>query len=159
MIFKYFIQYCLICHPSDSTVSENAWFEPRTVATFTLAVRRYNSAKPNFARSHPDSVRSHPLSARSHLHSATVDLIHTRLDLIHTRQVHCRLVLIQKFKSFFLLPRRSNGQETHRRLLPLEILRNFLFQVRILKQPPPIEWINTPVNDKPHGEGNSSFRS
>jgi hypothetical protein len=43
LIFKYFIQYCFICHPSDSTVSENALFEPRTFATFSLAVRGFNN--------------------------------------------------------------------------------------------------------------------
>jgi hypothetical protein len=31
-----------ICRPSDSTVSEDAWIEPRTVATTALAVRRSN---------------------------------------------------------------------------------------------------------------------
>ncbi len=36
--------------PSDSTVSEEARMEPRTVATLTLAVRRFN----HYARSHPD---------------------------------------------------------------------------------------------------------
>jgi hypothetical protein len=42
-IFQYyysiFNQYCFICRPSDSTVSENAGLEPRTVATLALAVR------------------------------------------------------------------------------------------------------------------------
>jgi hypothetical protein len=32
----YCIQHCLICRPSDSTVSEDAWIEPRTVATLQL---------------------------------------------------------------------------------------------------------------------------
>jgi hypothetical protein len=36
---KYFIHYCFICRPSDSTVSEEAGIEPRTVATMPLAVR------------------------------------------------------------------------------------------------------------------------
>jgi hypothetical protein len=36
----YFIQHCFICCPSDSTVSEDAGIEPRTVATSALAVRR-----------------------------------------------------------------------------------------------------------------------
>jgi hypothetical protein len=37
----YFIQHCFICRlPSDSTVSEDAGIEPRTVATSALAVRR-----------------------------------------------------------------------------------------------------------------------
>ncbi len=35
----YFIQYCFICHPLNSIVSEDAWIEPRTVA---MAVRRSN---------------------------------------------------------------------------------------------------------------------
>ncbi len=42
----YDIQYCFICRPSDSTVSEDAGIEPRPVATTALAVRRSNRA-PN----------------------------------------------------------------------------------------------------------------
>jgi hypothetical protein len=46
--------YCIkpyfICRPSDSTVSEDAGLEPRTVATTALIVRRYN----NSAKSHPN---------------------------------------------------------------------------------------------------------
>jgi hypothetical protein len=41
-IFLYFIQHCFICHSSDSTVSEDAGIEPRTVGTSTLAVRCSN---------------------------------------------------------------------------------------------------------------------
>jgi hypothetical protein len=33
----YCIQHCFICRPSDSTVSEDAGIEPRTVATSALA--------------------------------------------------------------------------------------------------------------------------
>ncbi len=46
---RYDIQHCFICRPSDSTVSEDAGIEPRTVATTALAVRRSN----NSALSHP----------------------------------------------------------------------------------------------------------
>ncbi len=46
-----------ICRPSDSSVSEDAGIEPKTIATSTLAVRRSNH-----------SVRSHP---------------QTQIDLIH----------------------------------------------------------------------------
>jgi hypothetical protein len=63
---QYFIQYCFICRPSDSTVSEDAGIEPRTVATSALDVRR---SHPHSARSHPHSARSHPHSVRSHQHS------------------------------------------------------------------------------------------
>jgi len=38
----YVIQHCFIRRPSDSTVSEDAGIEPRTVATLTLVVRRFN---------------------------------------------------------------------------------------------------------------------
>jgi hypothetical protein len=40
----YDIQHCFICRPSDSTLSEDAGIEPRTVAiaTMALAVRRSN---------------------------------------------------------------------------------------------------------------------
>jgi hypothetical protein len=42
--FLYFssIQHCFVCRPSDSTVSEDAGFRPRTVAIF---VRRSNTAR------------------------------------------------------------------------------------------------------------------
>ncbi len=39
-VSMYYIQHCFICRPSDSNVSEDAGFEPRTVATSALAVRR-----------------------------------------------------------------------------------------------------------------------
>ncbi len=46
----YCIQHCIICRPSNSTVSEDAGIEPRTVApTSSLAVRRFNHS----ATSHP----------------------------------------------------------------------------------------------------------
>jgi hypothetical protein len=38
--FMYDTQHCFICLPSDTTVSEDAGIEPRTVATTALAVRR-----------------------------------------------------------------------------------------------------------------------
>jgi hypothetical protein len=44
----YDIQHCFTCRPSDSTVSEDAGIEPRTVTTTALAVRT-----SNLARSHP----------------------------------------------------------------------------------------------------------
>jgi hypothetical protein len=45
----YVIQHFFICRPSNSTVSEDAWIEPRTVATLALTARRSNHS----ARSHP----------------------------------------------------------------------------------------------------------
>jgi hypothetical protein len=38
IFYMYFIQHCFICRPLDSTVSEDAGIEPRTVATSALAV-------------------------------------------------------------------------------------------------------------------------
>jgi hypothetical protein len=37
--FMYIIQHCFICRPSDSTLSEDAEIEARTVATLALAAR------------------------------------------------------------------------------------------------------------------------
>jgi len=68
--FRYFIQHCFICRPSDSTVSEDAGIEPRTVANTALAVRRSNHS----AKSHPQTTKSHPLR---------LNLIHCKLNLIH----------------------------------------------------------------------------
>jgi hypothetical protein len=45
----YIIQNCFICRPSDSTESEDARIEPRTVATSALALKRSKHS----ARSHP----------------------------------------------------------------------------------------------------------
>jgi hypothetical protein len=59
----YFIQHCFICRTSDSTVSEDAGMEHRTVATLALAVRSSNN-----------SARSHPLIGQ---------ISSTRRDLIH----------------------------------------------------------------------------
>jgi hypothetical protein len=42
--FMYFIQHYFICRPSDSTVSEDAGIEPRTVAASALAVRHSNQS-------------------------------------------------------------------------------------------------------------------
>ena len=47
--FMYDIQHCFICRPTDSTVSEDAEIEPRTVVTSALAVRRSSHS----ATSHP----------------------------------------------------------------------------------------------------------
>jgi hypothetical protein len=45
----YDIQHCFIYRPSDSTESEDAGIEPRTVAIIALAVRRSN----HLAKSYP----------------------------------------------------------------------------------------------------------
>jgi hypothetical protein len=47
--FMYFIQQRFICRPLDSTVSEDAGIKPRTIASWTLTVRRSNHS----ARFHP----------------------------------------------------------------------------------------------------------
>jgi hypothetical protein len=39
-LLMYVILHCFICRPSDSTVSEDAGIEPRTVATLALTARR-----------------------------------------------------------------------------------------------------------------------
>jgi hypothetical protein len=81
----FFIQHCFICRPSESTVSEDAEIEPRTVATTALAVRHSNPparSHPNTARSHPQSARSHPQSANSQSQLGQISST-TRLDLIH----------------------------------------------------------------------------
>jgi hypothetical protein len=58
----YDIQHCFICCLSDSTVSEDAGIEPRTVAT----IRHWLS----------DAL------------TTRLDLIHTRLDVIHFITLH-----------------------------------------------------------------------
>jgi hypothetical protein len=41
--WMYFFRHCVICGPSDSTVSEDAGIEPRTVANLALAVQTLES--------------------------------------------------------------------------------------------------------------------
>jgi hypothetical protein len=53
----YCIQHCFICRPSDSTVSDDAGIEPRTVATSVLSVRRSNHS----ARSHHQLIAYQPV--------------------------------------------------------------------------------------------------
>jgi hypothetical protein len=43
VFYKYCIQYCFICCALDSTVSEDAGIEPRSVATMALAFKRSNN--------------------------------------------------------------------------------------------------------------------
>ncbi len=71
--FLYVIQHCFICHPSDSTVSEDAGIEPRPLA---MTARRSNH-----------------LATTSQISSTWLGLIHwqissTRLDLIHEARSH-----------------------------------------------------------------------
>ncbi len=40
--YRYYIQHCFICRPSDSTLPTDAGIEPRTVATGALAVKHAN---------------------------------------------------------------------------------------------------------------------
>ncbi len=74
----YVIQHCFICRPSDSTVSENAGFEPRTVETLVLTARRSN------------------LSARSHPHQ--LDLIH-KFSKCHDKYFCCLTMSQEVFSS------------------------------------------------------------
>jgi hypothetical protein len=51
---QYFIQYCFVCRPSDSIVSEDARIEPRTVATSIWPLSRFHPplsyrTRPSFA--------------------------------------------------------------------------------------------------------------
>jgi hypothetical protein len=70
----HFIQHCSICRLSDSTVSQNAGIETRTVATLALALGSQH-ALTNPAGSNPLLVK---ISFTTRL-----DIIHTQLLLIH----------------------------------------------------------------------------
>jgi hypothetical protein len=50
LLFMYVIQHCFI---SDSTVSEDAGIEPRTVATLALTARRSNHLAISYTVYHP----------------------------------------------------------------------------------------------------------
>jgi hypothetical protein len=45
---SYCIQHCFFCRSSDSTVSENAGIEHRTIATLAVAVRRSNNSARSY---------------------------------------------------------------------------------------------------------------
>jgi hypothetical protein len=53
----YVIQHCNICRPSDSTVSEDAGIEPKTVATLALTAIYALTIRLDLIQS---SARSHP---------------------------------------------------------------------------------------------------
>jgi hypothetical protein len=76
--FFYFFYYihCLICRPSDSTVSEDAGIEPRTVATLALTARRSDhlARLTLTARSSNHLTRSH-LNLAMWMRSSFVDEI------------------------------------------------------------------------------------
>jgi hypothetical protein len=78
-VHMYFIQHCLICRPSDSTVSTDAGIEPRTVATSALAVREALITRLHLDR---NSATSHPHSATSHPQLGYISST-TRLHLVH----------------------------------------------------------------------------
>ncbi len=78
--FMYNIQHCFTCRPSDSTVSEDAGIEPRTVAT----------------RRSSHSARSYPQLGQI---SST-----TRLDLIHNGQISSTNKPVTRWSSTWVQP-------------------------------------------------------
>ncbi len=54
-IFLFFYSTCFLCRPSDSTVSEDAGIEPRTVATLAIGSQTLYrlDLTHNSARCHP----------------------------------------------------------------------------------------------------------
>jgi hypothetical protein len=50
-LFMYVIQHCFICRPLDSTVSEDAGIEPRTVVTLALTARLSNHSASSHSQS------------------------------------------------------------------------------------------------------------
>jgi hypothetical protein len=62
--FVYDIQHCLICRPSDTTVSEDAGIDPPDSCDYGIG-------------------KSDAITTRLDLIHSRLDLIHTRLDLIH----------------------------------------------------------------------------
>jgi hypothetical protein len=68
IFFKVFIQLFFLCRPSDSTVSEDAGIEQRTVATLALTVR----LSKHLARSHPQT-RSHPRICKQFFSCLSID--------------------------------------------------------------------------------------
>jgi hypothetical protein len=86
VLFMYFIQHCFIFRPSDSTVSKDAGFEPRTVAILALAVRRSARFHPRQAgkESSQRIVRSEILSTH---HCAPNPTLHWATQLFQKKDV------------------------------------------------------------------------
>jgi hypothetical protein len=94
-MYRYFIQHCFICRPFESTVSEDAGIEPRTVATSALAVTRSSHSAACHPLGYISSTKlhlihqptSHPYQPTSHPYQATSHplgyISSTRLHLIH----------------------------------------------------------------------------
>jgi hypothetical protein len=87
--FIYVIQHCFICRPSESTGSEDAGSEPRTVAKFALTARRSTTRIDLIhysARSHPlFGYRSHPhfiISTPSFIHFFLLTSFHTSFSAL-----------------------------------------------------------------------------
>jgi hypothetical protein len=126
----YYIQHCFICHPSDSTVSEDAGIEPRIVDTSALAVR----SSRHSATSHPHSTTSHPHSATSHPHSTTyisptLGYISstTRLHLIHNSATsHPQLGYISSATRQHLI---RNSATSHPQLGYISSMDEMLFNI------------------------------
>jgi hypothetical protein len=75
----YDIQHCFIC-PSDSTASEDAGIEPRTVATTALTVGRSNHSGRSHAQIRLDLIQK---TRKDLIKKTRLDLIQkTRLDII-----------------------------------------------------------------------------
>ncbi len=83
--FMYDIQHCFICRPSDSTVSEDAGIEPRTVASTALAVSRSNH-----------SPISHPQTRLYLIHKLGY-IFHPPLGYISSNNLATRLPISHPF--------------------------------------------------------------
>ncbi len=82
----YCIQHCFICRPSDSTVSEDAGIQPRTVATSALAAYLFSNKYKS-------------------------DALNTRLDLIHCKDGICtKRVILMRLLPWFCLCLESWGR-------------------------------------------------
>ncbi len=106
--FLYFIKHCFICRLSDSTVSEDAGIEPRTVATLVLAVRRSNHS----ARSHPHSMRSRPRCQWPYIYECIIFICITfTTKSASVSSMNEIIIYLQLLKMVF--PRYSYDQNTY----------------------------------------------
>jgi hypothetical protein len=89
--FECIVQYCFICRPIDSTVSEMMVLNPNLCCDFAISSQ-------TLQLSWLDLIHPLDLVHRLDLIHKRLDLIHNRLDLIHKRLdlIHNRLDLINK---------------------------------------------------------------
>jgi hypothetical protein len=100
----YFIQFCFFCRPSDSTVSEDAGIEPRTVATLALTVESLATRVDLIDHSqHFIALLIYIISGSRLVHCTTSRIFYFLFDLfLFLRKYFLSVLKTKKFSEIFL---------------------------------------------------------